>query len=32
MFMSINSYQNLIDRLEVKFVACLAVALIAENY
>ncbi len=31
MFMSINSYQNLFDRLEDKFDACLADARIAEN-
>lgn len=31
MFMSINSYQNLFDRLEDKFDACLAGARIAEN-
>lgn len=30
-FMSINSYQNLFDRLEDKFDACLADARIAEN-
>ena len=29
--MSINSYQNLFDRLEDKFDACLADARIAEN-
>ncbi len=31
MFMSINSYQNLFDRLEDKFDACLADARMAEN-
>ena len=31
MFISINSYQNLFDRLEDKFDACLADARIAEN-
>ena len=31
MFMSINSYQNLFDRLEDKFDACLADARIAKN-
>lgn len=31
MCMSINSYQNLFDRLEDKFDACLADARIAEN-
>ena len=31
MFMSIYSYQNLFDRLEEKFAACLADARIAEN-
>ena len=31
MFMSINSYQNLFDRLEDKFDACLADVRIAEN-